>query len=167
MFKKLNQKFNDLATAVAFAECGEWDQARAFLGDYEAAAGSDNRKFVVVFQNRLIAPSLLNYAATLSRRLCYDLILLHSLQRGRKSSALGASLERAKSFFTERYQKVVADATAAGLGVHYLVSDQAADDALAEVYRGIGHVEFAIVESGVSFDRDGGIGLSLFFFRAE
>lgn len=98
MLRTINKKFTDLASAVAFAECGEWHTAQWFLGDFEAANKSSNRKFIVLCEDIDIDQAFMSYAANLSTRLCYDIIVLHAQRRNRSNSKKSSSLTNCAPF---------------------------------------------------------------------
>jgi len=165
MRKTLTKKFEDLASAVAFAECGEWDYAMEFIGDFEPAAKSDKRKFIVMFGDKTIDQGIFEYAASLATRLCYDVVFLHTPPVVEGKSKVKASLRKIRDLFYEHYQSFVASANSAGIGIHYLVTAGRAQEALGKLYHRLGHVEFAIVQDGVGLDHCDKLGLPLFVYR--
>ena len=166
MLKTLNKKFTNLASAVAFAECGEWDYAREFLGDFDSATKSSNRKFVVIFKEKVIEQSILDYALNLSKRLCYDIIFLHVMQNMPRKKKTATSVEMTKQFFQNQYHAFLDKAQTNEIDIHYFISAGKTSDSLEKLYHKIGHVEFAILQDGIHFD-DGSksLGLPLFVYR--
>ncbi|HBH29783.1 MAG: hypothetical protein N839_0014565 [Desulfofustis sp. PB-SRB1] len=165
MLRTINKKFTDLASAVAFAECGEWHTAQWFLGDFEAANKSSNRKFIVLCEDIDIDQAFMSYAANLSTRLCYDIIVLHAQRRNRSNSKKSSSFNKLRAFFRRQYRGFAETIQTAGVNVHYFVAAEKAHESLKRLYHRINHVEFAIVQGSTSLEQCTDLGLPLFVYQ--
>lgn len=163
--KKLNKKFVNLASAVAFAECGEWDTACEFLGDVDSAVRSKNRKFIVLFDETITEPSFFRYVEQLSDRLTCDIVFLQTLRNNSRLQKASVSIGQAKETFSKYSQAIVEKVKGSGVDCYYLVSAIGAKDSLQKLYHKIGHVEFAIVPETICSDDWANLGLPLFVYR--
>jgi len=151
--KNARNKMDKLHEAVAFAEAGVPEYARElFQADVAEEAEERVGKLLVVGREATFSKDVINYALDMAQRLSYEILALNTAAlSGEGFRLFSSSHTKLSEEFRALSEKNIGpfreEAERAGISFAHIVKFSDRDEAIEEVNRELGNIEFVVSDS--------------------
>ncbi|MFH2129622.1 MAG: hypothetical protein ABIK68_04550 [bacterium] len=154
--KRIRDKIEATAMAVAFAEAGEWKTATQLLDDWQSETASTNPKLLFAAADEGFSSSVIDYTVNLAARLKFDILALNFFQPGFGKTGLQNYSEKfsGKRFARSKEMQALLRERSQELGIHCeqaLLKDDMRTT-ITKVHKLIRRIELVIIQRNQNGD---------------
>jgi len=148
--KRFRDKIETTASAVAFAEAGEWKTAQQLMDELQSVTEITNPKLLLASADEGFSSSVIDYTISLASRLKFDILALTIFQpRFRKPSSYDPArkFNRKTLTHTKEMQELLRDKTREqGIHCHQAVLKDDMETTITRVHKLIRRIELVIIQ---------------------
>ena len=151
--KRAESKMEKYQEAVTFAEAGEQEHVQAlFQGDVVEQVEERPCRLLVVGREATFSKEVIDYAIEMAQRLSYDILALNTAAMSGEAFRLFSSSQRKladdfRALSEDNVKVFQKEAERAGVAFDHVVKFGDRDEAIQEINRELGNVEFVVSDS--------------------